>query len=133
MTAWWILLLCISLSVIALWKPHYIWGIVCFASWMLLLWFTRTTPLTGFVVGGTGDTILLLTCFGMGSGILLNSVLKERQAKNQGGWFDEGKSDKTINDNDKTYNINVSRNKTNIAMSGTDYYEKLKNLRNPKK
>lgn len=81
MTAWWILLLCVSLSVIALWKPNYILGVVASASWMILLWFTRTTPLTGFVLGNTGDTILVLVLLGIAAGIILYTVLREISLK----------------------------------------------------
>ncbi len=83
MTVWWIAGLAMFFTFIALWKPHFIWGLVSFAIWWFLFFYTRTFPLTGIVIGDTGDTLFSGVVIGAACGILILTVLRENAERKE--------------------------------------------------
>lgn len=83
MTIYWILLFCIALSVFALWKPNFIFGLISGASWILPIAYTRMFPFVGTVRGDAFDSIFLLVCLGIVVVLPLYSFGKERDNRNR--------------------------------------------------
>lgn len=83
MTVWWIAGLAVFFTIVALWKPHFIWGLVSFSAWWFLFFYTRTFPLTGITVGDTGDTIFIGMVIGAACGILILTVIREGKEKKE--------------------------------------------------
>ena len=114
--------LCAFMTFIAVWKPHYMWGIVCFASWWLLFFYTRTNPFAGFTVGDAGDTIFTLVIWAASLTILINTVLVERKTRR----FNKGEIDEKGQETKK-------EGTTAATETPSDYHDRLYRLTHAKK
>ncbi len=122
MTNWFILVMAVALTVIAIWKVHFIWGIVAFISWWLLFLYTRTSPLTGIVVGDASDTAFTLIIWGASIGILLYTTLVTRSRRQ--------KEEREVEKENKERGIRT----TSAAKEPTsDYYDRLHRLTHPRR
>lgn len=116
MTAWWIVGLAIASTLVALWKPHFIWGLVSFAAWWFVFYYTRTNPLTGITVGDAGDSIFIAVVWGFGCGTLLITVLRD--------WNDRKEARKKEESEARSQGVNTKGNKE----TSDEYYERLNNI-----
>jgi hypothetical protein len=119
MTAWWILLMCLFMTVISIWKPNMMWGLLCAISWMLLFWWTRSNVMTGFALGDFGDTILISICIGAAVFTLIYTNIKVREQR--------------IEQSDKELNESGGKRESGSRETSNNYYERLDRLTHPKK
>ena len=74
MTAWFIGLICLALTVLAFYKNNPILSIVTGLCWFGLLAFTRTTPFPTIAIGSTVDNILMGVYGGMAMAVWLSQL-----------------------------------------------------------
>ena len=122
MTTWVILSLCAFFTVIAIMRPNYMWGLLSAICWMMFFWYTRSNPLTGFVIGDFGDTILISICVGASAFILIYTTIRVRAEKTK--------------EMDKEYGESGGRggnSQIGTSESTDAYYDRLNRLTHPKK
>lgn len=118
MTIWWVLLICLALTILAFFKTDVILSVVAGLCWFALLAYTRTTPFPTIAVGSTVDQILMGIYVGMALTIWLNQLrVSYRNNKKPPTKYDEVSGE------------NIARHGAGGSYeSPEEYAEKLKNI-----
>lgn len=129
MTVWFIMVVAVFITAFALWKPNYILAVVSAASWILVLWYTRTTPFATIAIGSTGDTIIILICIGIAMGIILYTIQRIRKEQ---GISNSSTNDSSDYDNEMSNRHGASSNSSKYE-SASEYQARVRRVLNPKK
>jgi hypothetical protein len=118
MTIWWILLICLALTILAFFKNNIILSVVAGLSWFVLLAYTRTIPFATIAVGSTVDQILM----GIYSGMALTIWLNQFRVS----WNGRTKEEPSKYEQEASNNKMRHGARTNGVETPEEYQEKLR-------
>ena len=118
MTIWWVLLICLVLTILAFYKNNILLSLLAGLSWFALLAYTRTTPFPTIAIGSTVDNILM----GIYSGMAIMIWLNQARISYNGSKKPPTKYDEVSSENRARHGSGGS------SESPEEYAEKLKSI-----
>ncbi len=127
-----LILLCLALSILTLWKPNFIFGLISGGIWIGLIAYTRLNPIVGTTHGDSFDTIFLLVCMGISVVLPLYGFRKERDNRNREQLEYTPKEERRVAAIRQTRAVRHGTSRE-YGTSPEEYQEKVHHILHPKK
>ena len=114
MLMWLILVLCIFFTLLVIFKPDFMWGILSAVCWMILFWYVQTYE--PFALGDFGNVAFIGVCIGASAFVLLYTINDNNKKK-------RGEREK----------FESEHKPTGTRESSNDYFDRLNRLTHSKK